>query len=518
MPKPTLRDRMFGPTEREKYLDKEVEAVHNVLARMAFSEEQRDIYGGDSYANVAEGLRDVEMMLDVQGWTNVFDYDDDAGLTLRQVKDASKLIRELIVGNPFVQNGVRIHHAHVWGGGLDFQCYNRTGTRKEAKQLPVVQQSLMEEVRSQRYVFGNDAHEELERGAFSDGNVYLLGQDSTRRFQRIQIHEITADLRNPNNTEEIWAYRRVWYQRPTADTETGRQEMVRWYYTDIYDGPRRKSISHAGKRETVEPGYTIIDKAFNRQIGWAYGVPDALAIVAWSRLYKEFLVNGYIMSRSLARLAFKVTSKTTEGAGAAATTVVAPGQSGSTLIEGAGNNLQPLLTAGRGYDFASGNPLASGMAAGLGVSLLALTANPAAASGSNAAAQTLDPIAKATAAVRRLSWDDFWLRVFRYMGLQQRLAIVWHDIPSDTIQRIMQAVTLLDGLEVMGADVLQKVAAKAMQIDNPGPIPDGWLPKSQRKSGADDGSTAGNSGATGGSGQGSDDGSGPSADDHDDDD
>lgn len=513
---------MFGPTEREKYLSTEVEAVHQVLGRLVTAQENGEING---FGSVAEGLRDVEMMLDVQGWTNVFEYDDDAGLTLSQIKGASQMIRELMVGNPFVKNGLRIRHANTWGGGIEFGCRNRTGKTKEIKELPVAVQAKIEDVRSQRYVFGNDAHEELEGAAFSDGNVYLLGEDSTKKLQRIQLHEITADLRNPNNTEEIWAFRREWYQNPSANSIEERKKMVRWYFTDIYDGTRQKTITHRSQREKVETGYTILDKTFNRQVGWAFGVPDALAIVAWARLYKEFLVNGYIMSRSLAKLAFKVTANTATGAANAGATVVQPGQAGSTVVEGAGNNLQPLLTAGRGYDFASGSPLAAAMAAGLGVSLLALTANPAAATGSNAAAQTLDPIAKATATVRRGSWDDYFLRIFKYIGLTQRLVVTWSDLKEEPANRLLQAWTLLHNSGLFDGGVVQQGMAEAMQIAFPGVVPEGYmlmnnsksLKKSTDATAVDDPTNGDTDAPTDGTGQGDDDGTGKSDVDHDND-
>ena len=118
--------------------------------------------------------------------------------------------------------------------------------------------------------------------------------------------------------------------------------------------------------------------------------------------------------------------------------------------------------------------------------------------------------------MRRRSWDDKFLRIFRWMGLTTRLVTTWSDLTDEPMQRIMQALTLLDQLEVFGPDVIQRIAAKAMSISDPGSVPDGWLPKSQRKSGND--SVAGNSGATDGTGQGSDDGTGSTPDDHDDDD
>jgi len=505
---------VLGPSPRELALDKQVAQIEAAFTQIALKHENLQI---DGTGSVHEGLMNIDLMLDAQGWSNIFEYDDDRGLTLRQVKEASRQIRELLVGNPFIGNGARIRAAHVHAGGLEFSSKIRTGNQ-DIRPLPAAMQLVIEEPWAQRYLFGNKARSELERCAFSDGMVFLLGRDSDRRIQRIQIQEINGAMHNPNNSEEIWAYRRTWSPDPQAtETDTGSSEIrTRWYYTDMVpiQDRRRRITVRGGGTEIAEPEYTMIDIGFNRQVGWPLGVPDALCVVAWARLYKEFLVNGYVMSRSLAKLAYKITVASAAGGDRAALAVAQPGQAGATHIEGNGNQLTPLATAGRGYDFASGTPLMAAIAAGLGVSTLALSANPAAATGSNAAAQTLDPIAKATAAVRRKEWEDEYARIFRYMGLTRKLVTTWFDLPSDTLQRLMQAWTLVDGLEVFGPDVMQREVARVMNIAAPGPVPEGWEPKSKR--GADFG-TSGAAGSTDGSGQGTDDGSGDSQDDHDDD-
>lgn len=521
-PKPSLRDRVFGPTNNERYLEAQLGAVETTLNRLVTAQENREIDG--PWANVAEGLAQVELMLDARGWTEVFDHDQDGGLTLRQVKLASKQIRELMVGNPFVQNGSRIRNAAVWGGGVEFSAKTRTKvTTKEGTKpagsptdIPARIQNLMEEPRNQRAFFGNDAKESLERAAFSDGNVFLLGDEASKRMQNVPLSEITGDYRNRDDKGEILAYRRSWVRDPFSESPEDRKEFVRWYFTDLTPVEERPaSITFNGKREKVERGFTMLDKSFNSQVGWGYGVPDALGIIAWSRLYKEFLVNGYVMSRALARLAFKVTAGTAQGGKNAAYEIAQPGQAGATYIGGEGSNLQSLNTAGRGYDFDSGSPLAAAMAAGLGVSLLALTANPSSATGSNAAAQTLGPVEKATAYMRRKSWEDFFIRLFRWMGLTSKLVSTWSDIEDDDVHRVLQAITLLDQLEVVDAEVIQYLAAAALNIANPGEVPEGWKPVSRRKAASGgDRSTTGLSGATGGTGQGADDSTGNSGQDH----
>jgi len=518
LPKPGLRDRLFQ-TPRTRAMEAEIEAVNSFLDNVRLRDENLMI--NDAEGNrvpMAEALNNVDMMLDAKGWTPIWEYDDNAGLTLRQVKDAAQQLRELVVGNPYVGNGARILNGHVLGAGVEFGCRNRTGAQ-ESKTIPANVQRLMEEPWSVRYIFGTAARGEMNRAAFTDGNFLLLGRDRDKRFQRVQVQEITGYLRAPNNSEEIWAYRRSWNPNPQRtglgaaqpDDNDNPSLRTRWYYTDIFpQEERRPYIKFEGKDERAEPEYTMLDMGFNRQVGWPLGVPDGLAIIAWSRLYKEFLVNGYIMSRSLARLAFKLTlgGKKTKDKAAE---VSKPGQAGSTFLEGEGNSFTPLATAGKGYDFESGDGLATSLAAGLGVSVKALLSKPDQKTGTTASVM-VDPIAAATAATRRGEWDDFYVRLFKWLGMDKRLVVTWLDHNDDTIARVMQGWTLADQGEVFGPEVIQKGMAKVLDISDPGKVPEGWKPFSQRKGSSEQG-TLGKSGSTGGTGQGDDDGTGDSGND-----
>lgn len=513
--KTRIRDRLFGPSPREVEATRELAEIHAAFERLHTHAENYtiDMATGERYS-VAEGLQNIDLMLDARGWTNVFEYDDDRGLSLKQLKQASEQIRELVVGNPFIANAARIRVAQTVGAGIEFACRNRTGDQK-IKPLPVALQNTMEETWAMRILFGNKAHAEMERAVFTDGIEFFLGRDSDHRMQRIQLHEITGLMRNPNDAEEVWAFRRTW--NPDPDSSQPSQERVRWYYTEaVPQSERRRRVkTREGQDELAEMGYTIFDLSFNRQVGWALGVPDALCVVAWARLYKEFLVNGYVMSRSLARLAYKITVASTQAGQNAALTVAAPGQSGSTYIEGSGNQLTPLANAGRGYDFSSGDGLASAIAAGLGVSRTALLASAGSASGSNAAEQALDPIARATAAVRRKEWEDDFVRIFRYLGLRQKLVVTWNDLREDTIARRMQAWRLAEQMEIFDGQVLHDGVASELNIADPGALPSGWKQPSERKAASS--STFGQDGQAAANGRGTDDGSGASADDHDDD-
>jgi hypothetical protein len=177
-------------------------------------------------------------------------------------------------------------------------------------------------------------------------------------------------------------------------------------------------------------------------VGWPYGVPDALSALVWVRLYRYFLVNGKIMSDALAQFAFKATSTTKDGAANAALALGGTQAAGQTAVIGAANTLVPMSTAGRGYDFGSGDALAAVVAAALEVSVVHLTANPGNA-GSYGASATLD-LPTQMAVLSRQQWHiDFDKRVLRWLGAPDATATFVSSESATDIYREIQALLLM---------------------------------------------------------------------------
>lgn len=435
-------------------------------ARIAALEGQLDTIATEN-ERLDEALASIQMMVDARGWTEVgYTTQSIDGMNLEIAKDSSTQLREMVVGNPFMKRGSQLRIMYVWAAGVDFSCLGSA--------LPDQVANRMKSARNRRYIFSADAQEELERAAFTDGNIFLLGDVTTKDFQRVPLEEITGDLRNPNNNEEIWAYRREWNSsQVSGDVKT----TVRWYYTDIFTGTKKRTIEVGGKTESFDNKYVMLDKSFNRQIGWAYGVPDGLPSLVWARLYKDFLYNGVITAKALATLVFKVTSGSAKGARNAAVEVALPGATGSTASMAGGNDLQALSTAGKGYDFDAGRPIAAAIAAGVEVSLVALLSDPGAGGGSYGTAQTLDAPARATGEMRRKTWEEYFERIFRFMGLPEskELQITWKELSDGQIQRVLQAWTLTHNTGLFAPDIIQQGIASAMEIINPGDVPEGYL-------------------------------------------
>lgn len=472
--------------ERGRYVgaNEQVAALETALG-----EAQGTIY------HLEEQLHGVDRMLDEKGWKQLFQHDAlDGGLTLAQIQLASKQLRELLAGNPILKRALRARLTYVWGGGVEYAAWSASD---KPTTLTTAVRATMRKPSNRRSLFSNQAHVEFESAAFTDGNLFLLFSDSGQTCQRIVMDQITADLRDPDDQEVIWMFRREWDQNPAGTTPEQRQHSVRWYYTDAYEGRRASFVQVTPqKREPVDTTRTFVHIAVNPQLGWAYGIPDALPVIAWLRLYREFLTNGYVMSRALAQIAFKMSSKTAAGGTRAAAEVALPGQGGSAMALGDGQDMSALATAGKGYDFNSGEPLAAAVAAGIEVSVDTLLAK---------GTQTeLDMDTRAAAEMRRLDWDDAYDRILTRLGSTRPLRASWRDLPVEQIQRQLQAWTLLNQSGVVEGEVVQQGMARALKISDPGSVPSNYKP-----SGGAAGSAASTTGATATGGTGQGDSTGP---------
>lgn len=390
---------------------------------------------------LSESLSNLSMMLDNQGWNPIYEA-QNGGILLEDLKRASMQLRELAIGNPLIKRGAKLRSSYVWSRGVNFpRMSSRVRNRMFTNQ-------------NERFIFSQEAYEELEMAAYTDGNIFLLGRDSDTQFMRVPLEEISGVMTDPDNKEVVWAFRRTW-KRENGIAET---EVIRWYYTDSYPANRRRptNVQNAtGVNEIADVAYTMFYHSFNRQIGWTFGVPDALSVIAWARLYREFLENGAIMTKALAQFAYKLSSKGRSGITNAAAKIAVPdGQAnrvGATAAMGADVDLIPMPKAGAGYDFESGKSLASMIASGLEVSVVALLADPG-SSGSYSTAQTLDTPTQKAMEVRQRAWASLMKRVLRYMGAPTEIEITWPSIETEPTHRMVQALAMAWESGILEAD------------------------------------------------------------------
>lgn len=374
-----------------------------------------------------ETLQNMDMMLDNRGWAALSTYaTNDDGPDLDQIKEAARQIQNLVALNGLVKRGRGLRTGNVWSGGIH---YGNIEGKRQGKGVNV--QERIDLPQNQEAFFGQSAREERESCYYSDSMAMWLGDDTTFELEQLPILKVTNDYRNPDNSAEIWAFRKEWTR---MNPETGKGETVaEWYYINRHWSKRRDFIKFGNKNEPVSQTKRVFgSRPVNSITGWAYGVPDALPMIPHVRQYLEAVASGKTMSDSMAKLAYVAKVNSQSGAEKVGVKINTTGAGGTAAI-GQTNELQALSTAGRGYDFASLVPLLALAATSIGVSTISLSSNTANAGSSYGAAQTLSKPEKDETRSRRQFSMDVDREVLVWMGAKDPQ--IWFDSLEDEAER-----------------------------------------------------------------------------------
>lgn len=453
------------------------------------------------YESLEERLSGLDLQLDNVGWSESFGYTDE-GPSLAQVKSMSKQIRNLMARNVWVKQGWQLRSNYVNAGGAQMDGVpgqDATG----AGRRPVAW-ARVQNPQNQRVYFNSTARTEREGALYADGMSLFIGDESSFTLSALPLNQITADYRNPDDPSEVWAYRRTWWNYPAGSQNP--IEKSEWIFHNWFLDKRTKSITYNGKTETVAQNKRVFGRSVNSLPGWAYGVADAFSGIAWARQYREVLLNGKTMTDALASVAYKVINKSRVGAAAAGARLASNASAGTVanLIEG--QDMAPMNTAGKGYDFDTARPLLAAFAAGIGVSVVAVASDPGAAGSSYGSAQTLDLPTRLMTEVRRQYHVDLDKEVLAWLGAPD--ADVWFEPIQDwtEVLRAMQAMIAKWNTGLYSEEEMKEDIEAFFGKSHIREIPDGVLLPNNEKSLArkdidSDGQVASGAGASPGQGQ-----------------
>lgn len=360
-----------------------------------------------------ESIADLELALEDQSWNRMSTGSgvEFSGGGRRMIID---LCRTIAVVNPLVKRGLMLRIAYIWGGGVQVAA-------RDEDVADVVADFWDDNTRS---LTGTQAQEELERALGTDGNVYLAAFTSPLTG-RVQVRstptaEVVDIVCNPEDHDEPWFYVRE-YSKTTfgqgdtpGDTAT-QVETVKVVHPALGYKPAKRIKQLDGA--PVSWDAPMLHVSVNRLDGWSYGVPDVYAAMAWARAYKDFLTDWALLTKSLAKFAWKLTgdtktraTKAIEAARAAVADVSTNpatnlNTAGQTVGTGPGMSLEAIPKSGAHIDAESGKPLAAMVAAGLGVPVTLLLADPG-VTGARAVAETLDKPTVLEMGLRRMMWQD----------------------------------------------------------------------------------------------------------------
>lgn len=446
--------------------------------------------------NLEEKVSDLALRLDSVGWDPALGWDEDGGMSLDALKLTSETLRDMAATSPLIKRAVELRHGYTFARGITFR---KAKPRHE---------KIMASPFNKAALFSMPAYEELMKARLTDGNLFILRSVGTQNteYYRIPLNEITAYLTDPQSSERVWAFQRTWIEYNGTDPHG--KTHVKWYYTTQYQGTRKTRIGdHA-----VDKKYEMVFMPFNRQTGFTFGVPDGYAAITWTIAYSEYLKNNSKLVKAYAQIAWKASTKTSQGGQNVAAQISGPGTAGTATM-GPTTDLTPMPRAGSDVSFENGRPLASMVAAALGVSVVALTADPGAAGSSYGSAQTLDAPTIIVMTTIQEDWKYFYQMVFDHVS-GDPIEADFPSIETDPAYRQLQSLAQAYTLGAISQKEWREAILDLFDIPNPEaglPVPDnfnaGHLTPQEAadaaaaqavQSGSDPIAKQGNSGTTGG--------------------
>jgi len=360
-----------------------------------------------------------------------------------------------------LKRGAMLRASYIFGRGFKMSSRNNP--------LPPRFQAIIEDSVNQTVLFSESACKKNERALFTDGNFFVRYDKRNRKFSRVPLDEIAGWATDPDDPEIIRYYLREYQVRqPVTDPYNSYlAETVKvWYPLDYVEKPvaRINDIP-------VDRNFVMIDTKANDETGSLWGIPDALPALPWSWAYSEYLKDGSKMLKALSSIAWQVKSKSAKGGANISSKLVSNKDVAQTAVTGADIDIS-AMPRNNSIDLSTGRPLAAMAATAMEVSVDALLSGPGEIGGGGA--PILDQSTLNAAYARQGSWEDFFIRVLRVMGVPEP-SVTFNNIIVDPAYRNIQSLSQAWMTGLFNADVMQSAYAEQLGIEAPGQIPSGVL-------------------------------------------
>lgn len=193
------------------------------------------------------------------------------------------------------------------------------------------------------------------------------------------------------------------------------------------------------------------------------------------------------MLKALSGIAWQVKTKSAKGGANISSKLINNKEVAATAVTGADVEMS-AMPRNNSVDLATGRPLASMAATAMEVSVDALLSGPGAEGFGGT--QVLDQSTLNAAYARQGTWEDFYVRVLRLIGVPDA-SVNFNNIIVDPAYRTVQSLAQAWMTGLFEADVLQSAMAEQLGIETAGSVPDGVLVPNNSGSFATTGSTVG---------------------------
>lgn len=437
-----------------------------------------------------EHMANLDGYLDQAGWTSLSgltSYTDD-GPSLDQLHRSSKHIRKMRVMNVWVKRGMDLRVGYIWDGGIHYDipkfAKKRGAPSAEQREFATLQERMRHPV-NQKNFFSQAARESREAALYCDSQPFYIGDDSDFTIRQVPITAITGTYSNPDYPDEVWAYRHSWLPTKTDGTPAEKPEHE-WVFLNAFIDKRSnyKTLPNGDNTSSkVAEGKRMFGFPVNANSGWVLGVPDALGAMAWAEQYRQFMLSGKKMSDAMSKIWAVAAVNTQKGADAIGVRMGNGAGSDNMAVMGVSQSLSPMSTAGQSYDFKKGLDILAAFAAGVNVSVVALSANPGSAGASYGAARALELPEQLTTTARRQYHIDLDREVMTWLGYPEERDI-WFDpiVESSEMYRDIQGIMLKWGTGQYSPESIKRELEALAGKYSIEPVPDGILLPNNEKS------------------------------------
>lgn len=374
-----------------------------------------------------EGFADLALAAEDKDWLRLGAAAEDA-FDRRGIGQIASNCRVMTVASPLLKRGKQLRAGYVWGQGVEVQA--RAGA-KAVQDVNAVIQAFWDDESNQTAFTSSLAQEENEGVLYSDGNFFLAAFTNplTGRVQvrSTPFDEIVDVITNPEDRDDPWFYVREYTTtviRPFRDAKgvlstRARAQVIKELHPAMGYRPRvrAKAIDVEGTTMPVKWDAPMLHVPVNRLDGWKFGIPDAYASLPWARAYEGFLTDWARLVKALSKFAWRLSGDRASKAKRAASAIgaampagvpplgVQTSDAGQVAAYGPGAQLEAIPKTGATIDSESGRPLAAIAAAGIGIPVTTLLADPG-TTGARATAETLrEPLVREMG-MRRSLWGS----------------------------------------------------------------------------------------------------------------
>ena len=355
----------------------------------------------------SDAVRQMFAMEDI-GWQRMGGPNGEGpGNDLEQAKQLAAKLSDIVVSNPTLKRGNEIRCSYLFSDPYEI------GTEDAKTDISPQKWNIIQSQQNQDAVFSLAALEEIESQRYEAGITFTQWDRVNKVFQQIPFREVSDIIYDPLNRGQLrYVKRTVEYSIIGVDGLPRFKKYEEWIPVSNYS-PEKFMRSIGGV--PVNLGKRMVVTRVNRKTDAVFGVPDAFAAAPWALAYSAYLRDGTKVLAALAEWVWKITPKKKNAAERAATAVKSNRGAGGSLITDMDVQSLPNRDA---IDLNTGRPLASQVAAALGISIVVLLADPG-QSGAYGTAQTLADPNRRTMQARRQVNTEFLKECLRLVGVEK---------------------------------------------------------------------------------------------------